>query len=242
MKSELIVSVMKLPSPGCFFEISDLLENVSSRKKNQLEKYINREDIYRSLFADILVRTMICRFSGLQNVDLRIEYDRFGKPYLDNVSNLCFNVTHSGEWVAIVLGEGLVGIDIEQIQKIDYVRIARRFFSVDEVRDLEELPVEEQLEYFFDLWTMKESFVKALGFGLNFEMSKFTVFRVGEEFFVYSPYVVSNFRLKQYFVDPNYKLAVCIADNLLYPLEVERIECDRLIEEFRKFCLKKSIC
>jgi len=51
--------------------------------------------------------------------------------------------------------------------------LAERYFAGTEVASLRELPPERQLAAFFDLWTLKEAYIKARGFGLSIPLRHF---------------------------------------------------------------------
>src|SRR5262249_12254488 len=55
----------------------------------------------------------------------------------------------------------------------DLGNLAARFFSPAEAAELEMLPSDLQRERFFELWTLKESYIKARGRGLSLGLSKF---------------------------------------------------------------------
>jgi 4'-phosphopantetheinyl transferase len=55
------------------------------------------------------------------------------------------------------------------------LQLAERFFAPREAAALRRLPAAAQLRAFFDCWTRKEAFVKALGLGLCFPLSRFAV-------------------------------------------------------------------
>jgi 4'-phosphopantetheinyl transferase len=57
----------------------------------------------------------------------------------------------------------------------DYRELAHANFAAAEVAALIALPQEEQLDAFFACWVRKESYVKAVGFGLSFDLSSFVV-------------------------------------------------------------------
>ncbi len=79
-----------------------------------------------------------------------------------------FNLSHSGGYVAAVVGEGRVGIDLqEENLSFDPLALASRFFSADEAKTVEKTPVCERSALFFRLWTQKEAVGKARGNGLS---------------------------------------------------------------------------
>ena len=81
-----------------------------------------------------------------------------GKPYLPGLE---FNLSHSGPWVALAVGEGPVGVDVECFRPdLPMEKIAARHFTPEE-RRLADTP-----EDFLRIWTAKESYLKRLGKGL----------------------------------------------------------------------------
>src|SRR5690349_3318394 len=68
-----------------------------------------------------------------------------------------------------------IGIDLEHMQPIEYIDIAQRFFSPNEVQMLRTVPAEQQQAAFFRCWTCKEAYIKARGMGLSLSLSEFDV-------------------------------------------------------------------
>jgi 4'-phosphopantetheinyl transferase len=75
-----------------------------------------------------------------------------------------------------------IGVDLEQHRQVlDYERIALRFFSATERRDLMSVPSAIRPSAFFDCWTRKEAFVKAIGGGLSIPLDSFGVSLMPEQ-------------------------------------------------------------
>lgn len=95
-----------------------------------------------------------------------------GKPFLKNLKkskNIDFNITHSGDWVACAIDSNDIGIDIEQIKDINVT-------DFEEILSPKEINyIDEKLERFYQIWTLKESYIKALGVGVYKDLSSFTV-------------------------------------------------------------------
>ena len=109
---------------------------------------------------------------------LHFAYNDHGKPSLANDDNgLNFNVSHSGEiMLAAFVLNSEIGIDVETVQQdIDYMAIGQRWFSELEHNTLLALPEHERVVAFFRAWSRKEAYVKALGAGLSYPLSRFSV-------------------------------------------------------------------
>jgi 4'-phosphopantetheinyl transferase len=101
----------------------------------------------------------------------------FGKPCLPD-GGVRFNVSHSGSLALIAVARDReVGVDVEAVRHIeDAASIATRFFSADESRKIGALLNSSSLpRAFFECWTRKEAFIKALGEGLSHPLDTFDV-------------------------------------------------------------------
>ena len=128
-----------------------------------------------------LLRIVLAQYLGKSPQEITFCYAEKGKPALakalyDN-GNIQFNVSHSGE--AALFGftrKKQIGVDIEHIRRDVEIRtIARRFFSAQEQAELTTFPEAQQIQLFFRIWTLKESFIKALGEGLSHPLDQFDV-------------------------------------------------------------------
>ncbi len=89
-----------------------------------------------------------------------------------------FNVAHCGALALYGFTRaGPIGVDLEYVDRstADVDDIARRFFSAAEFAALESLPTEHRRLGFFNGWTRKEAFVKAVGDGLSMPLDRFEV-------------------------------------------------------------------
>jgi 4'-phosphopantetheinyl transferase len=61
-----------------------------------------------------------------------------------------------------------VGIDLEYMRE-DFatIEVAERFFSKDEFEALKATPNDRRAEAFFNRWSRKESYIKAIGMGVS---------------------------------------------------------------------------
>lgn len=107
-------------------------------------------------------------------------YGKYGKPALSPClasANLHFNVAHAEDVAVVAFAHGRsVGIDIEAVRDFrDADDIAEHFFSRREYESYRALERCQRPQGFFNCWTRKEAFVKALGDGLEHPLSTFDV-------------------------------------------------------------------
>ncbi len=115
-----------------------------------------------------VLRALLAEYLESSANKIQFEYTERGKPFL-KASDLEFNLSHSGEYMACAFARNWkVGIDIEQIHPMnDLLDIAERFFAKLEIAAIKQASPDEQLNLFFQTWTLKESLIKATGAGIE---------------------------------------------------------------------------
>lgn len=133
---------------------------------------------------------------------------------------LCYNLSHSGDYVICATSKFAVGCDIEKIKKAP-LKVAKRYFCKKEVSFLEKIPEAARGEEFFRLWTIKESFVKMLKKGLAMGLDSFEVsFNDGISIKNNDEKVACH--IKEYKLE-GYKISVC-AEEEFFADEMDIIE------------------
>ncbi len=100
---------------------------------------------------------------GVKLSELEIVKGEHGKPYFEN-SDICFNMSHCRGLVVCAVARGAeVGVDAENIRPYR-ANVAKRIFNEAELEALDSATDKD--EFFFKVWTFKESVVKLGGEGL----------------------------------------------------------------------------
>ena len=134
----------------------------------------------RYIISHGAMREILGEYLGANPTDIPFDQTDHGKPGLTGPlkeSNLYFNLTHSYEMalLAVVL-DCEIGVDVEYVKKMgDIDGIAGRFFSASEQAVYFELPEDQRPQAFFNCWTRKEAFIKAIGEGLSYPLHQFDV-------------------------------------------------------------------
>lgn len=115
---------------------------------------------------------------GCDNDELAFETLERGKPVAiagGKPAQVSFNVSHSGRHGLIAYkSKGRVGIDVEErTEREDLDGLIETVFGPHERLELSALAGEPRLRLFYDLWTIKEALVKALGDGHQIDFSQF---------------------------------------------------------------------
>jgi 4'-phosphopantetheinyl transferase len=124
------------------------------------------------LATRILCRRVLSHYAKIHPTEWRFAAGAHGKPRIARpraFSSLRFNLTHTrGLIVCLVSRAGEVGVDVEEIsRKVDIVEIIRHFFARSEREMLDRLTGATRTRRFFELWVLKEAYLKARGRGLS---------------------------------------------------------------------------
>jgi len=123
------------------------------------------------------LRELLGRDLGIAPGALRLAADGYGKPMLLDDPELSFNLSHSNGRALIATARGIaIGCDIEwRNPELACPKVAKRLFAPAEYEELIALPAEQWAAGFYNCWTRKEAYVKALGLGLSYPLDAFTV-------------------------------------------------------------------
>ena len=99
-----------------------------------------------------------------------VEYGELGKPSLKERPDIHYNVSHAEGIAVAVSGKKECGVDAESVRAYR-PNVIKRAFSEREKTLIEATPEEERDLLFFRLWTLKESYVKAIGIGVSYPMN-----------------------------------------------------------------------
>jgi len=126
------------------------------------------------------LRTLAAAYAGGRPEEIKFSYGPRGKPFLAppfDRGGLQLNLSNSHELAlaGFVLGRE-IGVDVEHLRPMtDCEEIAERFFSESERRTLRAIPFPGKQEAFFNCWTRKEAYLKAVGEGLAAPLDSFDV-------------------------------------------------------------------
>ena len=151
----------------------DTLDSVEHARLRRLRSPSKRLEF---LVGRSVLRRILGEVLDINPGEVHLDYGAHGKPLLPG-DELTFNLSHSRHraLVAIAAG-GQVGVDVEQRRaRRPFQQLSRRFFCEAEDRWLRALPAPDRAEGFYRIWTLKESYLKAIGTGLAFSPRGFAM-------------------------------------------------------------------
>lgn len=189
-------------------EVTGLTEDIFENKKclltseriQRIERCRQKEDKQRSFGAGLLLEYGL-KTCGFSQKEVELSKNPDGKYYIVDHPEVCFNLTHAGDYVAAVFDDQEVGIDIEW-QREAKLQVARRFFAENEYAMLKNADSrDEQEKLFTRIWTRKESYIKAIGLGMRKDLRSFTT--------IYDELEGTDFFFHTYVSPENYTISIC---------------------------------
>jgi 4'-phosphopantetheinyl transferase len=159
--------------------VAELRPTLAPDECARADRFHFERDRNRFVVARGSLRRILGAYLKQDPAQLSFSYSKYGKPALEGAipDLLSFNLSHAHEVALIaVTRDRRVGVDIEFIRP-DFAttQIAERFFSPLEVAVLRALPKDAQSEAFFNCWTRKEAYIKAIGDGMSMPLDQFHV-------------------------------------------------------------------
>ncbi len=213
--------------------IAKLASLLSSDECQRAERFHRPTDRRRFIAGRGILRKIISTYLALAPDEVRFEYNEYGKPFVSARQNrdaLSFNLSHSNGMALYVVARGRrVGVDVEYMRE-DFatIEVAERFFSKEEFEALKAAPVDRRTEAFFNCWSRKESYIKAIGMGVSYPLDRFTVSlapNAAPELLKVNAYATEAARWKMYELDvaEGYAAALIVENP---PVSLRRFQWD----------------
>lgn len=136
------------------------------------------DDVHRNRYVAgrLTLRELLGRYLNLPPSDVCFRYSDYGKPDVPG-ETLRFNVAHSDDVAVIGLtDQDRLGVDVERVRELgDIDGVARSVFSERELDVFQALHGSSKIQGFFNCWTRKEAFLKAVGEGVSHPLDVFDV-------------------------------------------------------------------
>lgn len=142
-------------------------------------------DQRRYLVTRALVRAVLSRYAAVPPADWAFAPGPRGRPAIlapQVEPPLEFNISHSADLVMVGITSGrALGVDAESIDAREAdIDGLDRYFAPQESAALLALAPAARRRRFFELWTLKESYIKARGLGLAIALDAFSFELTGE--------------------------------------------------------------
>lgn len=148
-----------------------LLNFVSSERRDIITD-MNFEKAQKSLLGDLLIRYILFTKYKLNNSKLVFNKAKYGKPLLNSLTDFHFNISHSKDWIVCAVDNLPIGVDIEVLRDFN-LKVGKRFYTNQEYNYIMNASELERMSRFYEIWTMKEGYMKAVGKGFLLSPTSF---------------------------------------------------------------------
>ncbi|CAM4549205.1 unnamed protein product [Leuciscus chuanchicus] len=155
---------------------------IQPEEKERIGQFVFAKDAKSAMAGRLLIRKLVCEKMGLAWDGFLLDRTARGKPYLSRPSSSLwsFNVSHQGDYAVLGAEPGRqVGIDLMKTSRPgsgstqEFFRIMNRQFTDLEWKNIRTAGSDwDQLDMFYRHWALKESFIKAIGTGLGFDLQR----------------------------------------------------------------------
>ncbi|XP_039600125.1 L-aminoadipate-semialdehyde dehydrogenase-phosphopantetheinyl transferase isoform X3 [Polypterus senegalus] len=164
---------------------------VQREEKDRIGQFVFAKDSKSAMVivpkaGRLLIRKLITEKMNIPWNEIHLERTPKGKPVLakpvlHNISQKYnFNISHQGDYVVLAAEPGFqVGVDVMKTSRpgstttVDFFKIMKRQFTDHEWKVIKSAGSElKQLDMFYRHWTLKESFIKAIGTGVSFNLQR----------------------------------------------------------------------
>ncbi len=152
------------------------LEILSGHEQRRIRRFHFDNDRHTYFVSHYALRLILADYLECTPAEITFSEGEFGKPEISYPETpLRFNLSHTDGLIAIVLCDtNDCGIDVESTHKVRKLQeLAAHAFSTQEAEALSSLSDDEQTYRFYEYWTLKEAYIKAVGRGIGLGLGTF---------------------------------------------------------------------
>ena len=166
LKNELHIWTVSL-EPGEEF-IEKCKSALSEGERNRIDWFSFPQVQNNYVISQGVLRSILAGYLNIEPSQIQLSKHAKGKPFVTNDTSLFFNLSNSGKKAVFSFSrDNEVGIDLEMIRTLpDLEELIQKNFTPAESNYISKV-AEEKLKRFFQFWTIKESYLKAIGEGMR---------------------------------------------------------------------------
>ncbi|XP_072562836.1 L-aminoadipate-semialdehyde dehydrogenase-phosphopantetheinyl transferase [Paramormyrops kingsleyae] len=159
---------------------------IQREEKERIGRFMFARDAKFAMAGRLLMRKLISEKMAVPWNEVCLERTPKGKPFLARPAppsatrSYSFNISHQGDFAVLAAERGLqVGVDVMKTSRPGsgsvphFFHIMRRQFTDHEWAVIQGAGSEwTQLDMFYRHWALKESFIKAVGVGVGFNLQR----------------------------------------------------------------------
>jgi len=197
--------------------LSHYLGFLSSAEKLRYDQY-HPKAARLFLISRVLVKTVLADKLGISPHQVNIQLHPNGKPFVQGSKAVYFNLTHSADVIVLaVTEEGEIGVDVERVNREFEWRRVDSVLAPNEIEWIQENePIDPFSVYqrFFQIWTLKESYIKCTGHGMSSHLKKLNFHILAENIkfldATKDTQDTEQYHFQSYIYDCNFIFSICL--------------------------------
>lgn len=163
---------------GLASKLADYQDLLDKDERLVVERFKSAQLRQRYMVSHGILRQLLAQRVGVSAISLRIKKTQFGKPFLPDYPDLSFNMSHSGNTLAIAISNFRcqLGVDVECYKpRRRYKELVKKCFAPEEAAFWYSQNERQRTRVFYQFWVKKEAFVKAVGRGIALGLNQCVV-------------------------------------------------------------------
>lgn len=172
---------MVVPENAKVRDVEPRLEFLTAEERVVYDRYRVDFKKIEFLMGRLMLKNVLATALGMEPCDVAFEKNKYGKLFLTPETkeragrDLFFNLTHGGRVIAMVVTPyAEAGIDVEKVRE-QHMDLMKTVFTAEEQAYVSAYDGVDRQREFYQVWTRKEAFVKAVGMGLSIPPDTFAV-------------------------------------------------------------------
>jgi len=197
------------------------LDVLDASEVERYRGYACEDAAWQFLAGRVLTRVALSHYANVPPRLWRFAANVYGRLAVNEPCahrNIHFNLSHTSAAAVLAVGRSAeIGIDVEAIDRpVDIEWIGRSVFTQSESHWISTCPNGTERDRFFDLWTLKEAYIKARGMGFSLRPDSFELAEVNGQFKLRCPpdcdQSPERWRFRLFSAAPNLKIALAIGN------------------------------
>ncbi|NUF14456.1 4'-phosphopantetheinyl transferase family protein [Acinetobacter lactucae] len=201
--------------------LSHYLGFLSSAEKLRYDQY-HPKAARLFLISRVLVKTVLADKLGISPHQVNIQLHPNGKPFVQGSKAVYFNITHSADVIILaVTEEGEIGVDIEQVDReFEWMRVDSVLapIEIEWIKENELTDPFSVYQRFFQIWTLKEAYIKCTGEGMSRHLNKLNFHvlsdRIDFQDSTRDVQKTEEYHFQSYIYDHNFIFSICLQQHL----------------------------
>lgn len=197
------IHVVRINISKNIHRISDQKDLLKDLEKQKLSRIVKQEDKNIFICSQVMKRIICGHYLNIPPDEISFDFNENKKPFIISQPDFHFNISHSGNWMTMILSNNPCGIDVEIIQPdFNFKEVMQSAYHPDEIGYVQQS--QDNTKAFFRIWTIKESFLKATGVGLIDNLSDLNMMENSTLLEDTIPW-----QIQSYMIDQGYWCSIC---------------------------------